>query len=203
MQNGGNFFDVNLAIDNIVLNFKDLTAINLRDNKIYVDVNFVDYKKFSSDSNDIELANFTVLLYQDGKKVLDFSLTGCNLKQPFTFAGYAIPGFDKKIALLLSTKGDCMEGGYINETLYVVGGLENLNKADISNYYKYASALTPNEGTLVVFESDKPDILDVTLKNDYSTDSKNFNFYLIGIGFFVIIIIFLIGLIFKIKKRKN
>lgn len=195
IQNGGNFSDVNLAIDNIILNFKDLTAINLKDNGIFIDVNFIDYKKFGFDPNDIELANFKAEVYQNNIKLIDFPVTGCNLKQPFTFMGYVIPGFDKKIALLLSTKGDCMEGGYIAETLHIVGGLENLNKIGIPNYYKNASALILNEGVLVVYESDR------LSDNAVNVTPKNLYVYLTVIGIFVIIIVFLIGLVIK-KKIK-
>ncbi|MEI7424811.1 MAG: hypothetical protein WCK10_01685 [Candidatus Staskawiczbacteria bacterium] len=71
------------------------------------------------------------------------------------FCGYAIPGFDKKIILLSSAVSNCNEGGYIYETLNVVGGVDNLKKDYWSNSYKGSSALVPNEGSLVVYEADK------------------------------------------------
>ena len=149
---------VNIEINKIIQNFKDLTPINLKDNRISIDVSFVNYENISPEITEIKNANFIASVYQDNKKIIDLPVSGCNLEQPFVFAGYAIPGFDKKIILLLSTKRDCWEGGYVYETLHVVGGVNNLDKTYL-NYYKGSSALVPNEGTLVVFESE-------TINND-------------------------------------
>lgn len=153
MANNG--YDVSLVsteIAKITNGFKDLTPINLKNNKISIDVSFVDYENIGPENIEIKKANFVASVYQDNKKIIDLPVGGCNLEQPFIFAGYTIPGFDKKIVLLLSTKGDCYEGGYVYETLYVVG-VNNLDKT-YSNFYKGSSALVPNEGTLVVFESE-------------------------------------------------
>jgi len=149
-----NINPVNVAINKIIQNFKDLTPINLKTNRISIDVNFVNYENISPEITEIKNANFIASVYQDNKKIVDLPISGCNLEQPFVFGGYAIPGFNKKIVLLLSAKGDCWEGGYIYETLHIVGGLNNLDKTYLSNFYKESSALIPNEGTLVVFESE-------------------------------------------------
>ena len=151
--NGYQFNPVNAAIDKITGNFKRLIPINLKSNKIAADVVFVNHENIMPDVPEITKANFTISIFQDGKKITDFKRVGCNVDQPFVFEGYAIPGFDKKIVLLLSSKGDCWEGGYINESLHVVGGVSNLDKTYL-NSYKGASALVPNEGTLVVYESE-------------------------------------------------
>lgn len=153
--------NVATEINKITNNFKNLQPINLHDNNISIDVDFVGYEKLEPESNEsekfleqIQYANFIASVYKDDKKIIDLPIKGCNVKQPFIFGGYAIPGFEKKIVLLLSTKGDCFEGGYIYETLHVVGGVDNLDKAYLNNFYKTSSALIPNEGALVVFESD-------------------------------------------------
>jgi len=201
ISKGGSVYS---AINNITSSFKNLVLIDLKKNNISVDVNFVDYKKFDPDINEIESANFIASVYQNNKKVAEFPVTGCNLEQPFVFAGYAIPGFDKKIVLLLSTKGDCWEGGYIHESLHVVGGLENLNKTGL-NYYKDASALTPNEGTLVVFEADKikANTPEVPSKNDDNNLSNSQMMYLYLIGFFVAVTSLIIGIVIGKLFVKN
>ncbi len=152
--NGYKFDPVYAEINKIISNFKDLTPINLKDNRISVGISLVDYEKMSPELDEISKANFIASVYQDGKKVIDLPVSGCNLKQPFVFAGYAIPGFDKKIVLLLSTKGDCWEGGYIRESLHVVGGVNNLDKEYYPNSYKESSALVPSEATLVVYSGE-------------------------------------------------
>lgn len=149
------FSAVDAEINKITNSFKYLIPINLKTNRISVDVSFVDYEKLSPELDEVKNANFIASVYQDNKKIIDLPIKGCNLEQPFVFGGYTIPGFDKKIVLLLSTKGDCFEGGYINETLHVVGGVSNLDKTQLTNFYKDPEALVPNEGTLVVFEPEE------------------------------------------------
>lgn len=152
-SNGYNDSAVNIEIEKIMTDFKGLAPINLKNNRISIDISFVNYENISPEIAEIKNANFFASVFQDNKKIVDLPISGCNLEQPFVFAGYAIPGFDKKIVLLLSTKGDCWEGGYIYETLHVLGGVNNLDKTYL-NFYKGSSALIPNEGTLVVFESE-------------------------------------------------
>lgn len=193
------------AINNITSNFKNLTSINLKKNQIYINVNFVDYNKYSPEYDEILNANFIASVYQDNKKVLDFPITGCNLEQPFVFAGYAIPGFDKKIVLLSSAKDNCSEGGYIGESLHVVGGLDGLDKTYFSNDYKGNSALIPNEGTLIVFEPDRFVISTSSIPSQNTDDTFGGlqKIYLYLIGVFAIIVSILIGIIFgrlSIKK---
>lgn len=147
---------IGAEIDKITESFKRLSPLSLRTNNINVDVDFVQAESLGLEFPDeIIRRHFTATVYQDNKKVTEFSIVGCNIEQPFLFQGYAIPGFEKKIILLLSAKGDCWEGGYIYETLHVVGGVDNLDKINIGNFYKDMSALTPNEGNLVIFESEK------------------------------------------------
>lgn len=142
-------------INKITQNFKDLTPINLTDNKIQIDLNFVTAETFGEE-NSIAKRNFTATVYQNGQKIDQFAIPGCTLDQPFTFAGYAIPGFEKKIALLSSGTGDCFEGGYTTENLFVIGGLQSLNRASSYNTLKmYNSPLIPSVLTQVVFEKDK------------------------------------------------
>lgn len=146
---------VGSEINKITKDFKLLTLLNLKENNITIDVNFLNSENYSPELNELLKRNFNASVYQNNKKVTDFTISGCKMEQPFVFAGYAIPGFDKKIVLLSSAVDNCNEGGYIYETLHVVGGVDNLNKDYWSNSYKESSALVPNEGSLVVYEADK------------------------------------------------
>lgn len=148
------FSGANFEINKIIDGFKSLTAIDLKKNNISIDVNFTKAEIFEDNPEYIIRREFIANIYQNNKKISEFKIAGCNLEQPFTFQGYAIPGFEKKIILLLSTKGDCFEGGYVYETLHIAGGIENLDKSSIGNFYKSTSLLVPNEGNLVVFKSD-------------------------------------------------
>lgn len=162
-QSGGyDFNPVNTKIDNLVKNFKDLTPISLPKNTLAIDVNFISTEKLTPQDDWILRSHFTANVYQGTTEIVNFPITGCNIAQPFTFAGYAIPGFDKKIILLLSTKNDCFEGGYISETLHVTGGLNNLDKTYANDSFKNPSPLLPSESTLIVFEKDTPNFLTKT-----------------------------------------
>lgn len=152
---------VNSQINTITKNFKALVPLGLKSNAISVDINFVKAETYDSASEDILLRHFTLDVYQNGKKIKEFPVTGCALDQPFTIQGYSIPGFDKKIMLLISAKNNCYEGGYIYESLQVLGGVANLDKTVTGNFYKSASPLLPNESNLVTYESDKAGIFEV------------------------------------------
>jgi len=190
---------VSSEINKITKDFKQLTQLNLKENNIVIDINFLNSENYSAEINELLKRNFSASVYQNNKKVTDFTISGCKMEQPFIFAGYAIPGFDKKIIILSSAISNCNEGGYIGETLSVVGGVDNLKKDYWSNMYKGPSALVPNEGSLVVYEADKlADIKPVitpqgTEKPDSSNNSQNLNFYLIGL--LVVLVSILIGII--------
>ncbi len=178
---------VNAEINRITAGFKDLTSLSLKKSAISIDVNFVRSEK-DSEYNEIQRSLFTASVYQGGNKVTDLSIQGCNLEQPFLFEGYSIPGFDKKIALLLSTKGDCFEGGYIGETLHVVGGVLNLDKSSYTNSYKGESALVPHEGTLLIFEADTPSTSNSATSTP-TENAKNFSPLIVS----VIVVILILG----------
>lgn len=187
-RNSSEFSTVYAEIEKRTQNFKFLTPINLKDNRISIDISFINYEKISPEIDEIKNANFVASVYQDNKKIVDLPISGCNLEQPFIFAGYAIPGFEKKIILLSSTKGDCWEGGYIYENLHVVGGVNNLNKTGF-NFYKNQNPLIPNEGTLVVFESEG---INKNAEASEKTPSSSKNIYTItavilglGLGYFL------------------
>ncbi len=168
---GGGSYDyispASLKIKKIIEKFKDLTPLNLKDIGLQIDVNFVRAESYSSEIAEIVRRHFVASVYQNNKKIDEFAVVGCSLNQPFLFQGYAIPGFEKKIIILTSAKGDCFEGGYINETLSVVGNVSNLNKTGPMNFYKGMSPLVPNEGNLTVFEADKLNTPDA--KSDFPT----------------------------------
>jgi len=146
---------VNAEIARITSGFKDVTPINLSKNDIQVDIDFVRSEPIEPGSEWMIQSFFTAKVYQNNTLVDEFTLTGCTKEQPFTIAGYAIPGFEKKLILLVSTKSDCWEGGYTGESLYVIGGIDGVNRTPPGEYKTTQAPLVPSEATLVVFEQDK------------------------------------------------
>jgi len=136
-------------------NMKDLTPISLPANKIEIDLKFVNSEKMEPGEDWIIKSNFMATVYQNGVKIDEFPISGCNLEQPFIFGGYAIPGFEKKIAILASRKSDCFEGGYTGESLHIVSNMLSINRNWSTSQHKdFRSALVPSEATLVIFEKD-------------------------------------------------
>lgn len=189
-------YQVRNAIEEITKDFKRLTPIDLKKNNITIDINFSKIHYYGEVApENIGWRIFDGVVYQNGKKVDQFEITGCNMNQPFVFEGYEIPGFDKKIVLLSSTKSDCAEGGYIGEKLYVIGDLNNLDKTMATNYYKHASALVPSESTSIVFEADTVEIATTTqtTKEDNKEMPGNSIYLIIITGLVALIVGFLLG----------
>lgn len=142
-----------LEIQRLTSNAKDLTSISLPKNNINVDITFVREEKMEGW---VMRRHFVATVFEDNKKIDEFPLAGCSVDQPFTFAGYAIPGFEKKMILLASAKSDCFEGGYTGESLHVIGGVESIDKTQTGSWKSERTPLIPHEGTLVVYEKDTP-----------------------------------------------
>jgi hypothetical protein len=117
------FGEVSKRVINIKKGMKLLTPISLSKNVIQIDVEHI--KEVPSKFDDFETNHlFEITVYQNEKQVLSASVVGCEKDQSFSFTGYAIPGFEKKMILFQSTKTDCYEVGYIQERLHVVGGVD-------------------------------------------------------------------------------
>lgn len=194
-------------IREITAGFKDLSQLNLKSNRITVDIEFVNDEYLEGASDFLLHKNFKATVFQGGQKVATSNLTGCSIDQPFTFAGYAIPGFEKKIMLLVSATEDCFEGGYVGERLLVVGGVDSLDKSYTTNYIKNNSPLVVSEATLVVTEGEnvvpekEPGVENE--ENSNKNESENSNFYLIVIAVVAIVAtawgFFLRGIVLKKK----
>ncbi len=139
-------------ITSLTSGYKSLSSINLLKNNIQVDLTFIREEKVSPEEDYVLRNHFMATVYQNGTKVDEFPITGCSLDQPFTFAGYAILGFDKKIAMVSSAKGDCMEGGYTNEGLHIISNVNLIDKTTTNEYKGSREPLVPSESRLVVYE---------------------------------------------------
>lgn len=139
-----------IKINAITKGFKNLSQISLPSNAIEVDVDFVK----NSSTEYPEVKEFEAQIFQNKTKLTAQAITGCLLEQPFSFAGYAIPGFNAKIIMISSAKKDCFEGGYIGELPIVVGGVANLDKNYANANNKSDNALASSSGTLTVYEKD-------------------------------------------------
>lgn len=163
---------INQKIDQITSDFKPLQKINLKENNISIDINFLkdNFSEGYSEEDPIS-RSFSADIYQNGEIIDSKDINSCYLEDPFLFEGYAIPGFEKKIMLLMSAKFNCWEGGYVSDSVYIVEDVDNINK-DLLGPVSYRDGgfiIEPDKDTLVVYESDNIKLEEKST----STTSKN------------------------------
>lgn len=140
-------------------NVKTLSIISLSRNNISILVDYVGEHRF--DEYNVS-SDFRATISQDNQKkgVIDF--IGCYEDQPNVFKGYIIPDTNK-MALEISRIGDCFEGGYAKDDVYI---LDDINFQDINpvGYYNYSSEPGVHRGNLVVFAQDSKTVSSVPSK---------------------------------------
>lgn len=109
----------NQVIENTFRSANLLPVINLAANNISAEIEYVGVHRFDEYNT---AADFRATLFQDptAKRVINF--TGCRQDQENNLRGYAIPG-SADLALVISRIGDCFEGGYKMENLYLIKGI--------------------------------------------------------------------------------
>lgn len=112
--------DYKQFISDFYQNLPHLGSVSLKNNNINIDVNPISERIENSEKYWTE---FRATVTQDNKELGKIDFRGCDKEQPHTFEGYKIPNSDT-VAILISTKGDCFEGGYMRETLHLVEGIK-------------------------------------------------------------------------------
>lgn len=123
-----------------------LGSVSLKKNNIDVAVEFL--SEHIEDGYPL-WSEFRAAFFQDKKEVGRIDFRGCAKNQPHVFEGYYIPDSDA-LAVLISNKGDCFEGGYVKEVLRVVKGVKYYD-TNIVRSFKGELATKPNLGNLVVY----------------------------------------------------
>jgi hypothetical protein len=200
-NNWENRYLIDQKINEITNQFKDLLPISLKENNFNIDVKFLTEKYIGDEEQYLIGRIFSTEIYQNGEIIDQKEISSCDSEDPFLFEAYSIPGFEKKILLLMSAKRDCVEGGYVSDSVYIVGGVKNLNKDVPVNIFKTISPIQPNKHTLIVYEADGiPD--KITVEDDNNNEAAGKNNFLSNlfsqdkIYLFAVIgaIIFLVGL---------
>lgn len=174
-----------------------LSSVSLKKNNIDISVEFLsEHVEFDF----AQWSDFRATLSQDGKKIGEINFRGCTKDQPHVFEGYMVPN-SGVMAMLISNKGDCFEGGYVSETLHIIKDVKYYN-TDIVRDMKTESATEPNTGNLVVYagvsENTEPNINPVPETN---TDDKKSNKNLYLILAVVVVLIFGLGYVLRPKIK--
>ncbi|MBU4338671.1 hypothetical protein KKB43_03770 [Patescibacteria group bacterium] len=125
-------------------------SVSLKKNNINVSVSTLSERVENGEKYWTE---FRAILTQDNKEVAKIDFRGCDKEQPHIFEGYKIPNSDA-MAILISNKGDCFEGGYVRETLHLVRGIKYYD-TNIVRSFKESSATEPNLGNMIVYASSR------------------------------------------------
>lgn len=135
-----------------------LGSVSLKKNNIAVRVDAVSER---AEGDMMYWTEFRATISQNSKVIAEVPFRGCSKDQPHIFEGYMIPDTDA-MAVLISNKGDCFEGGYVKEHLSVIKGIQYYD-TNIIRGFKQESATEPNLGNVVVYASqDAPDNGDAT-----------------------------------------
>lgn len=128
-----------------------LGSVSLKNNNIAVRVEVLSER---IENGEKYWTEFRATLTQDNKEVAKLDFRGCAEDQPHIFEGYGIPNTDA-MAILISNKGDCFEGGYVKENLSVVKGIKYYD-TNIIRSVKGNGATEPNTGNMVVYATASP-----------------------------------------------
>ena len=109
----------NQMIENTFRSSNLLTVINLAAHNISAEVEYVGVHRFDEYNT---AADFQATIFQDptDKRVINF--TGCRQDQENNLRGYAVPG-SPALVVVASRIGNCFEGGYTQEDLYFITGI--------------------------------------------------------------------------------
>lgn len=131
--------------------YKELTplgSVSLKKNNISINVVTVSEQVVGGETM---WTNFRATVTQNQKTLGQINFRGCSKDQPHLFEGYMVSDSDQ-MAILISNKGDCFEGGYVNESLHLIKGVTYYDTAVI-RAYKQDAAAEPNAGNYVITAS--------------------------------------------------
>jgi len=146
-------------------NLSYLGSVSLTKNNIDVNVEFI--SENVAEDGEVYWREFDAIISQDGKSLTRTRFRGCSKDQPHIFEGYRIPNTDS-MAILISNKGDCFEGGYVNESLHVIKGIKYYD-TNIVRSIKEESATEPNTGNMVVYATSEDVVNDNNANNTPTT----------------------------------
>lgn len=137
-------------VQSIMKNQVFLRGLDLRKNNISSSVRLVRENVGEDFVNNWSEFELTVKQNEEEKASIDFR--GCYKDQPLVLEGYMILD-SEKMALILSRIGDCFEGGYVLQSLYIVDNISQINADEV--WSSTQSAPVVNRGSLVVY-ADEP-----------------------------------------------
>lgn len=131
-----------------VKDFQPMSPVNIKKLGLGITITKLSEEKLEGD-NWLIRTKFRMVVTQNGLKMHEQEITGCSVEQPWVIGGYVAADLKNKMALLVSGKGDCFEGGYTTERLLIVPAI--IEGAEYLNEYKGSFPLVPTVGNFVVY----------------------------------------------------
>lgn len=144
-KDGFNSTSYDQFVEKTFSSLTSLSMISLPNNNISTSVDYIGEHKFDEYNTS---SNFKATISQNNTEKGTTEFMGCHQDQLNVFRGYLIPNTNT-IAMLISRVGDCFEGGYTKDDLYI---LENINIQDTTptGYSNYYPGPQIHHGNLVV-----------------------------------------------------
>ncbi len=180
--------------------------IDLAKNKITAQITVIGEEKFNPATGSFGRTDFRLDIFQDGDKKGSFNYSGCSVDQPHVIEGYAVPNLGY-LVLLVSSKGDCFEGGYAYERLFSVPNITFFNSNSLSlkgnkeaapgpgNIYAIASKTTASTSSVNTTKNTSAPLPQSDEPQPNITETRESSFilsYMFIIGALVVIILVLV-----------
>ncbi len=172
-----------------------LDRIDLNKNKITAVITSAIEEKYDPSNGKFGKTDFDVDIYQDGVRKTSIKYQGCKPDQSHVINGYRMLN-NKSIVLVVSTIGDCFEGGYTEQRIFVVKDINIFDSKPLP-IVNNAEAIIDG-GSLTMDYKDKV-VNNEQVSTEVKVDNKNSNvsFYQITIILLVLIVLALV-----VSRRK-
>lgn len=151
-QNGGlDFSAYNTFVETVFSETIPLEKINLEKNNVSAQIT---YTGPITQSEENISSGFEINVAQENSPKETLNFIGCHKNQPAVLTGYAIPKTNK-IALVLSRIGDCFEGGYTKDDVYLLSNIAIIDGSP-TQYRNVYSGPRVQEGDVVVYPNKLP-----------------------------------------------
>ncbi len=172
-----------------------LDRIDLNKNKISAVITSAIEEKYDASKGNFGGTDFSVDIYQDSVKKATITYKGCKPNQPQVINGYRMLN-NKGIVFVVSTIGDCFEGGYTEQRVYIVNDIAILDSKPLP-IVNNAEAIV-DHGSLIpsskeVVKNDEKVVTEVKPVNKVD----NTSFYKL-----TIVLLILVVIVLTFSKRK-
>ncbi len=176
-----------------------LDRIDLNKNKVTAATVAINEQEMDEAKGFFGKTDFTIDIFQNAIKKSTLSYSGCSPIQPHIIEGYKAPN-NKSLMLVVSTKGDCFEGGYTLQRIFFVPDITIYDAASLPSVINKDPLPGPGNISFIakVPATTAPSAAPKTSTETEKDEAGTLINYRIIIG---ILIVLVLGLAYKKAKR--